>query len=74
MSKILKVSGELLEVNTNMKIKKNLRKSMDIKNKNFVHKVFWLSPHNLQNQNKISRFALFDKSYGKSKKPHGTKL
>ena len=51
MSKILKVSGELLEVNTNMKIKKNLRKSMDIKNKNFVHKVFWLSPHNLQNQN-----------------------
>ena len=74
MSKILKVSGELLEVNTNMKIKKNLRKSMDIENKNFVHKVFWLSPHNLQNQNKISRSALFGKSYGKSKKPHGTKL
>ena len=50
------------------KSKRNLRKSMDIKNENFVHKTFWLSPHKLENQNKISRSALFYESYKKSKK------
>ena len=41
---------------------------MDIKNENFVHKIFWLSPHKLENQNKISRSALFYESCKKSKK------